>query len=91
MELDQRIAELMGDDLTQPIKPYSTDIAAAWLVAERLASKCAAVHVLTKRSGWACEISSGIDVTAYGYKGGAPMAICLAAIEAFETIAKYST
>ena len=87
--LDQLIAErVMGHTLTldriwannMPIPCYSTDIAAAWLIVEKMRNPD---FRLSKDGDWAC--CFGGTISYCGFADTAPLAICRAAMAALET------
>ena len=71
----------------RPIKPYSTDISAAWLVVEKLRADgfYPEIHALTD-GDWRCEIrASGEPIDVWEDAPTAPLAICRAALAAIAT------
>ncbi len=89
-ELDVRVArDVMGIPVTQfadgtwlaangeELEPYSTDIAAAWEVVEKMREVDRAVEILFDH-GWQANFDSG----EYQFGDSAAHAICLAALNA---------
>ncbi len=62
---------------------FSTDIAAAWEVVEKLRSSFFIHLEYQPHYGWTCLITMG-EVAVIGEAGKAPLAICLAALKAME-------
>lgn len=58
----------------QIVKPYSTDIAAAWEIVEKLPDS----FTLDRYAGWRATVGDSVSVAAHS----APLAICLVAIKA---------
>lgn len=86
-------------DLTEPLvvdwdygewtPRYSTDIAAAWLVVERMFALGYNADVFTSTDGYGCDFTQYAHDTRFSARvdpreGGVPLAICLAALKAME-------
>lgn len=73
----------LGHPLLELVPPYSTDIAAAWPVAEKLRETHGEVWIRSTESGWwNCRIAeTGVNRSA----PTAPEAICLAALATLDT------
>lgn len=63
---------------------YSTDIAAAWQVVEKLAADGLYVHVGYCLGRTEASVNSPLDIIDNAYAPTAPLAICLAALKALE-------
>lgn len=79
--------DVLAEEETVP--PYSTDIAAAWLVVERLREIGLGVLIATERSGWEVELTTTPALYERGYRGcfrtdpTMPLVVCRAALVAF--------
>lgn len=93
-ELDAKVHEALygeGWNGGNPIKgfegrwpwpyPYSTDIAAAWLVVEKLRGRWPVEIMTPAPGGYSCLVGG---LFAMGNGATAPLAICLAALEALK-------
>ena len=72
-----------GDDVFHPVPSYSTDIAAAWQVMERLRCDWSEIHLTYTPRGWYVLLAdsfTGKKVTETGRQDSAPFAICRAAL-----------
>ena len=88
---------LVFDWKTVRIPPYSTEIGAAWAVAEKLkALGRDSVMLSNEGDGWECEITVSDELYAKGWRsaswqGAAPFAICRAALKVVERLTPASS